>query len=247
MPNFIDLTGMQFERWTVIKKSEKKSKEIYWECLCSCKNKTKKDVAARSLRGGRSKSCGCLQKETASILGKNKKKYNKYKIINDNVVEMITTNTKEKFCIDLIDFNKIKDYAWRYGTWGHICTTVIEKGKRKSVILHRLLMDFPNKIIDHKDRNPLNNRRSNLRLVTQKENQQNFSKSSRNTSGHIGVHKNKYKTKWVARIFSNNQSYHLGEFENKEEAIIYRLKAELKYFGKDFAPQRHLFNQYGIE
>ena len=35
-------------------------------------------------------------------------------------------------------------------------------------------------------------------------------------------------------------------FKTKEVAIISRLKAELKYFGKEFAPQRHLFEEYGI-
>jgi hypothetical protein len=38
---------------------------------------------------------------------------------------------------------------------------------------------------------------------------------------------------------------HLGMFENKEDAIKARLEAEAKYFG-DFAPQRHLFEQYKI-
>ena len=33
----------------------------------------------------------------------------------------------------------------------------------------------------------------------------------------------------------------------EEEAIRTRLKAELKYFGNEFAPQRHLFKKYGIE
>jgi len=249
MPSFIDLTGMKFERWTVIKKSKKKSKrgQIYWKCVCSCKDKTERDVLGSLLRRGTSKSCGCIQKETASMLGKNKKLYNKYKIIKNNVVEMVASNVNEKFYIDLLDFNKIKKHTWRKNNWGYICTTVIENNKKKSVFLHRLIMDFPDKIIDHIDRNPLNNKRSNLRLVTRKQNQHNFSKSYDNTSGYIGVCKCEDKIKWRARIVANGKEYRLGRFENKEEAIMARLKAELKYFGKDFAPQRHLFKQYEIE
>lgn len=38
---------------------------------------------------------------------------------------------------------------------------------------------------------------------------------------------------------------HLGSFSDKEDAIKARLQAEAKYF-KKFAPQRHLFKQYGI-
>ena len=43
----------------------------------------------------------------------------------------------------------------------------------------------------------------------------------------------------------NNKTKYLGSFKNKEGAIKARLEAEAKYFG-EFAPQRHLFEQYGI-
>ena len=49
-----------------------------------------------------------------------------------------------------------------------------------------------------------------------------------------------------AYITVNKKWIHLGIFNNLEEAIIVRLKAELKYFGIDFAPQRHLFEKYNI-
>ena len=39
----------------------------------------------------------------------------------------------------------------------------------------------------------------------------------------------------------------LGCFDDIEDAIKARLEGELKYFGSEFAPQRHLFGQYGIE
>lgn len=38
---------------------------------------------------------------------------------------------------------------------------------------------------------------------------------------------------------------HLGYFDNKDDAIKARLYAEQKYF-KEFAPQKHLYEQYGI-
>ena len=44
----------------------------------------------------------------------------------------------------------------------------------------------------------------------------------------------------------NQKSIWLGEYVDKDDAIKARLLAEVKYFG-DFAPQRHLFRQYGIE
>ena len=63
MPKFIDLSGKRFGRLTVLKQV-KKGKLIYWECLCDCGNIFK--VNGRALRRGHTKSCGCLQRETAS-------------------------------------------------------------------------------------------------------------------------------------------------------------------------------------
>jgi hypothetical protein len=43
----------------------------------------------------------------------------------------------------------------------------------------------------------------------------------------------------------DGKTINLGYFVNKTDAVIARLRAENQYF-KDFAPQRHLFEQYGI-
>ena len=48
----------------------------------------------------------------------------------------------------------------------------------------------------------------------------------------------------MARITYNYKSIYLGLYEDITDAIIARLKAEIKYFGKEFAPQRHLFKKY---
>lgn len=70
----VDLTGMQFERLTVIKRAPNRGKRVYWLCQCSCENKTIKEVDGVSLKTGHTKSCGCLKREVdnAKI-----KKYNK--------------------------------------------------------------------------------------------------------------------------------------------------------------------------
>lgn len=91
------------------------------------------------------------------------------------------------------------------------------------------------KYYDHKDRNPLNNRRHNLRPANQQENNRNHSKSSINTSGVIGVGWHKTLNKWQSRIYINKKVIHLGYFDNKDDAIKARLYAEQKYF-KEFAP-----------
>ncbi len=53
--------------------------------------------------------------------------------------------------------------------------------------------------------------------------------------------------KWEVYICVNRKNIYLGAYKDKNDAIIARLKGEIKYRGKDNAPQKHLFKQYGIE
>ena len=55
----------------------------------------------------------------------------------------------------------------------------------------------------------------------------------------------KNNNKWMSSIEFNKKYIYLGRFIVKDDAIIARLKAEKKYYG-EFAPQRHLFEEYGI-
>lgn len=61
-----NLTGKEFGRFIVIGKSDKGGR--YWDCLCSCGET--KSVNSCALVGGKTKSCGCLRKETTSISSK---------------------------------------------------------------------------------------------------------------------------------------------------------------------------------
>jgi hypothetical protein len=58
--NFIDLTGQRFGHLVVIKEAERnKDNRVMWKCKCDCGNIT--IVMRSNLRGGASKSCGCLR------------------------------------------------------------------------------------------------------------------------------------------------------------------------------------------
>lgn len=54
------------------------------------------------------------------------------------------------------------------------------------------------------------------------------------------------KNKWRAYICEGDVYKTIGTFETEEEALIERLKVELEVYGEEFAPQRHLFKEYGI-
>ena len=100
------------------------------------------------------------------------------------------------------------------------------------------------KYCDHIDRNPLNNRRCNFRNATSADNARNRTIQKNNTSKIIGVNLDKCGY-WIARIQVDGKRKYLGYFANKEDAIKARLKAEVKYY-KEFAPQQHLYEQYGV-
>jgi hypothetical protein len=99
-------------------------------------------------------------------------------------------------------------------------------------------------VIDHINRKRNDNRKLNLRKVTKQQNTFNISLPSNNTSGYIGVSYSNRRNKWESYIKYNSKRYNLGRYKNKNEAIKSRLMAEIKYFGKEYAPQRHLFEEY---
>lgn len=64
--------GDTYGRWTVIEYAGKKGQKVkkdHWLCECSCENHTKREVLGETLKNGRSKSCGCLQREKTKITG----------------------------------------------------------------------------------------------------------------------------------------------------------------------------------
>ena len=62
----IDETGNRFGRWIVLERGPNAiPRGVKWICKCDCGNI--KAVLGRSLRGGVSKSCGCLHKELESL------------------------------------------------------------------------------------------------------------------------------------------------------------------------------------
>lgn len=95
--------------------------------------------------------------------------------------------------------------------------TVLDYTTRKHITMHRLLMgiDQTNIQVDHKNHNGLDNRRDNLRLCTNSQNNRN----QRLKSGRIykGVHKTT-RGKYTAIISANNKNHHICGFDNEIDA-----------------------------
>lgn len=239
-----DLTGKTFGKLTVLYQDEddyiSPAGKHYskWVCQCSCKEKNIISVMTSQLTSGKTKSCGCFKVEKAS---KRLKKGNKYDLSKEYGIGYCN-NTGKEFYFDLEDYDKIKNYSWNENYHGYAEANLNKTGH---VYIHKLVVNYP--IVDHINRKKLDNRKCNLRPATAKENNRNQQKSSRNTSGYIGVYWDKRIKKWIASIIINKHTKYLGSSDDIEKALILRLKAEKKYYGEDFAPQRHLFEQYNIK
>jgi len=111
---------------------------------------------------------------------------------------------------------------------------VFTKINKKPMRLHRYILNYYEKDFepDHIDGNGLNNKKENLRLITHQQNMMNQRiLPSNNTSGYIGVTRNKSNECWDAQIKINGKHIYLGSYINIEDAILARKNAEIKYFG----------------
>lgn len=219
-----------------------------WLCKCECGNNNY-IALGQNIKSGSIKSCGCSK---SKLIGDSQIKLNNYVLnLKDEYGEYgygICYNTGSKFYFDMDDYNTIKNYCWyedKSGTTKLLRTvTRIDKNKKRNKLSMHGILGLKN--YDHIDRNELNNRRHNLRPCSPLENSRNKSVPKNNTSGVIGVCFHKTKQKWISYIYVKKQRIQLGQFLNKDDAIKARLQAEKEYF-KEFAPQKHLFEQCGIK
>lgn len=232
MKKFI-IVGKRFERLVVVSFSHSKDSNSYWNCHCDCGN----DVVVPSykLNSGHTKSCGCYKRDKL----KEQKNKNRF-VIRDNVVFGYSSNTDSEFYFDFEFFDLVNKYYWRESKDGYIMS------KNKIRLHHIIIGKKDGFVVDHIDRNKKNNLIKNLRLVSFKENV--INRKTKNSLPVIGVSEIFMKKGIVyeARIANNYKSIRLGRFKNLKDAIICRLNGEIEYFGRDFSPQKELFDLYGL-
>lgn len=156
-----------------------------------------------------------------------KKKYNEYNLSGEYGIGY--TFKGEEFYFDLEDYTKIKDYCWCIDAYGYVRGNT----KKSKIKFHRLITNCSDDmVIDHINHNRADNRKLNLRICSQHENNMNKGIAPNNTSGITGVFWNKKLNKWGATIGFKGKNIHLGVFDDFEDAIKVRKEAEEKYFGE---------------
>lgn len=183
---------MKYNRWTVLQEGIKRGTGIYCLCKCDCGNEGL--VKKHNLINGKSKSCGCLQKE---LLREKRRKTNDYTIDYENrIVIGRATNTGKEFYIDLEDFDRIKELSWYESSVGYMH----HKEHGEILQMHRIITNAPEgMVVDHINHNKLDNRKSNLRICTQAENCQN----------------RKEEPKGISKIYRNDNVYYVVQIRGK--------------------------------
>ena len=137
------------------------------------------------------------------------------------------------------DFEYLNRWKW-YARWD--ADSSVFRGMRngllgegrlgETVILASFVMGEPHGFfVDHKDNNPLNNRRYNLRLSTRTQNNCNRRKAHNKSSQFKGVSWHARTQKWQARIKINGKSIALGYFnEEVDAAVSYQSAAPKVHF-----------------
>lgn len=115
------------------------------------------------------------------------------------------------------DFAALALLKWYFDKDGYVRRSRYDSTSRslKNITLHREVMGQPDGLVDHKDGNKLDCRRTNLRVATHQANMQNRSPlSGRGSSRHRGVTWNASARKWQA----SGRARYLGLFDTEQEA-----------------------------
>jgi len=203
----MDLVGVVFERLTVLEKDTVRDSNgsSKWVCKCICGNI--KSISQRSLRGGATRSCGCLNREICTTHGLSK---HRLYVIYKNVIERCTNPSTDSY----------KYYGGRGIT---ICDYWLEG-----------FMNFYNDMLPIYNESLELDRidgdkgyyKENCRWITHQQNLHNTRPKDGGSSKYKGVSKGKGCRKYEANIYKDGKLYKLGTFTcEKEAALAYNKKA----------------------
>ncbi len=132
-------------------------------------------------------------------------------------------------------------YTWALNVGGYARSWVDGKMQlMHRVIAERAGIDCSDQI-DHKNCDPLDNRRENLRPATNSQNRANSKVAKGSVSGLKGA-KERKNGRWNSLINVNGVKIHLGDFDTKEEAHGAYCDAARHYF-KEFANSGAKYNE----
>lgn len=230
-----DITGMRFG--SLVAEELLLTRSIHghrvWRCVCDCGRTT--NVLQGSLTTGNSTKCDDHPK-------------NNYRFSEDGLFVVLDVSTPSQpdavSKIDTDDLERVINYRNHKGRmkwiahdssgkgalWGNYVS-----GSDRKTRLHRFILnlDDPVQIVDHINGDTLDNRKSNLRVITRRENNKNMRKRIDNSTGFTGVQRSRDGELFIAKIQLHHRVLQLGTFDTAHEAgIAYRAAARALEFSE---------------
>ncbi len=147
----------------------------------------------------------------------------------------LTTRCGMLILVDDDDLALVSKHVWRAHRSGKssIHNVYAVHGDRPMIKMHNVIMPPPEGLmIDHINRNGLDNRKSNLRICNHHQNMMNRRVHINNKSGYAGICYDRKWSRWCVTVGNTK----IGRFKVLEDAIAARLKAEKEVMGK-FSPK----------
>jgi len=214
-----DLTNTRFGRLVVLRRERSdKHRRILWRCLCDCGKES--IVIGSHLKTGHTQSCGCLMKET-----------NKIRLTTHGMTgtpEHIVWHSMIGRCKYTTDPN--------YKNYGGRGITVCKQWLRFENFFKDMGLKPKGLTLERKN-NELGYFKENCSWDSHIEQSRNQRIKKNNTTGFTGIDLCHKRNKFRVRIRIPNKSIHIGYFNDINDAIIARMAAELKYWGKPYNVQ----------
>jgi HNH endonuclease len=123
--------------------------------------------------------------------------------------------------VDIEYVDGLSEFRWLLHTHGYACRSVEHEGLSRLVLLHRqvLGLDFGVGMVDHINRDKLDNRRANLRLTDNSHNRWNSNPVGHGASSELGVCWDSGKQRWRVAIGLDGRIRYLGRYRSEAEAI----------------------------
>jgi hypothetical protein len=115
--------------------------------------------------------------------------------------------------VDAEDYDRVVAVGlWRHHSAGYATCKIRRAGRRVTVLMHRLILNVDDSTVhvDHRDHDPLNNCRSNLRSGTQADNNRNTPNRPRSDSSSQYKGVGRWRGRWRAQGWEDGRTVWLG-------------------------------------